>query len=139
MVTRQVTSDPLESEAGFALILTLFVLLLISLALAMLATAVGLEEVEARRTGGAVALDAVSDAALANALALLSQERPRSTFERELLSGRYEIEMDISERQAWVTTRAFVGGRRRIVRALVSRTGGRPRVVSWRESSIEID
>ncbi len=128
-----------RDQDGFALILTLFVLLLISLALAMLATAVGLEETKAQRVGGTIALDAVSDAALANALALLAQERPRPTLSRELHGGRFEIEMDVRRRQAWVTTRAFVGGRRRVVRALVSRTGGRPRVVSWRESSVEFE
>lgn len=122
-------------ESGFALPAVLLAILLLSIALALVAASLQLRMGLVRREARSVTLTALSDAALAETLAELSEDahflgvpehalgpgRLRSEV-RRLSPGRYEV----------VAT-AVHAGRERTVEAEVLRPIGAPaRVVRWR-------
>ena len=125
----------MRREDGFILPAVLLAILLLSIGLALVATSLQLRRGMVRREARSVTLTALSDAALAETLARLSQDpyydgvperdfgggRLRSTV-RFLSPGRYEV----------VAT-ALYAGQERTVEAEVSRPPGSPaRVVRWR-------
>jgi len=125
-----------RGERGFAVVISLVALLLVSVALALLATSMRIEMEDALRSSSRMRLTALSDSALALTLARLAagggvygglRDEPfddgsmRSKVQR-LSSGRMRIVVTVSYR-----------GRSRSSEALISRTAaGTLQVSSWR-------
>lgn len=124
-----------RTEAGFALPAVLLAVLLLSIALALVAASLQLRISLVRREAQSLTLTALSDAALAETVAWISQDPTyggvpprgfgggRLRSEVRLLSpGRYEV----------VATATYAG-RTRTVEAEVARPpGATARVVRWR-------
>ena len=121
-------------EQGYALLAVLLVLFLLSIALALLGASLQLRMRLVREEAKTVILGALSDAALAEALAKLAQSDSYSgSPEHELGGGR--IASQVESRGAGiykVVATATFGGRSRAVQAEVVREPGRARVRFWR-------
>lgn len=121
-------------ERGFAVLLSLVVLLLVSVALALLAVSLRLEMWSAARDASRTRLTALSDAALAMTLARLAANRGvygglqqeeldggvMSSRVRRLARGRMQIVVTVRYR-----------GRVRVSEALAQRTGSTLQVLRW--------
>ncbi|HEX3128705.1 MAG TPA: hypothetical protein VH394_15335 [Thermoanaerobaculia bacterium] len=125
----------IRREDGFALPGALLALLLLSVALALVAASLQLRMRLVQRESRSLTLTALSDAALAEALARLSEDAafrgtPRHTFG----GGTLENEVHpISGVQFEITATASYAGRERVVEAGVLRPPGQTaRVVQWR-------
>lgn len=123
-----------QGQSGYALLMALFVIFLVSISLALLASSLQIRLRLERENGETVLLSGLSDAAVAETLAHLSQDDfyagvPRRDFGKgriesrvvPLGANRYEIE----------ATATYLE-RRRVVKAEVFRTPGMARVVRWR-------
>ena len=132
---RRMTKRMSRRDTGFVLASVLLAILLLSIGLALVAASLQLRMRLVRREAQSVTLTALSDAALAETLAKLSEDayyhgvpehglgpgRLRSDV-RFLSPGRYEV----------VATATYAG-RERTVEADVLRPAGAPaRVVRWR-------
>jgi type II secretory pathway pseudopilin PulG len=125
-----------RGESGFALLTALLVIVLLSIALGLLAASLQLRMRMVRDDAESVLLSALSDAALAEALANLAQSAyysgsPEHKFGGGLIASRVEPAgtgvFDV------IATAAFAG-RTRIVQAEVLRTPGTARVRRWRRA-----
>lgn len=124
-----------DGERGFAVVISLVALLLVSVALALLATSMRLEMEEATRSASRMRLTALSDSALALTLARLAASDGVYGGLREeafgdgfmtsriqrLSGGRMRIVLTVRYR-----------GRRRSTEAFVRLTDGTLRVLRWR-------
>lgn len=124
-----------RDERGFAVLLSLVVLLLVSIALALLAVSLRLEMWSATRNASRIRLTALSDAALAMTLARLAANRgvyggleeeeldggSMSSRVRRLGRGRMQIVVTVRYR-----------GRMRVSEAVAQRTGTTLEVLRWR-------
>jgi type II secretory pathway pseudopilin PulG len=122
-------------EAGFALPTVLLAVLLLSIALALIAASLQLRMRLVRREAQALTLSALSDAALAETLARLTQnayylgvgERPfgGGSLKSEVRfrsPGRYEV----------VATATYAGRERTVVAEVVRPPGASAQVVRWK-------
>jgi type II secretory pathway pseudopilin PulG len=122
-------------EAGFALPGALLAVFLVSIALALVAASLQLRMRLVQRESRAVTLMALSDAALAEALAHLSENAafrgsPEHAFGGGSLKSRVQ---PISAIRFEIEATATYAGRSRTVEAEVIRPPGEtPRVVHWR-------
>jgi Tfp pilus assembly protein PilV len=122
-------------EAGFALPGALLALLLLSVALALVAASLQLRMRLVQRESRTLTLTALSDAALADALARLSEDEafrgsPAHAFSAGTLANEVH---PISKVQFTVMATASYAGRERVVEADVVRPPGQTaRVVRWR-------
>jgi Tfp pilus assembly protein PilV len=122
-------------EDGFALPGALLALLLLSVALALVAASLQLRMRLVLRESRSLTLTALSDAALAEALARLSENSSfRGAPEHAFSTGTLESEVHpINAVQFTITATAAYAGRERIVEAGVVRPPGQTaRVVQWR-------
>ncbi len=123
-----------QAEAGQALLLALVVLVLSLTALALLAAALARGQRSVRDEARELQLIALADAALAEALAHLAQDRyHRGLGERELGDGwiASRVEPLAGDRVRVVVTARY-GGASRAAEAQVRLTLAGPRVVAWR-------
>jgi len=120
-------------ESGYALLAALLVLFLLSTALAILGTSLQLRIRLVREDGQRVILGALSDAALAEALADLAQDPGYGgTPEHDYGGGRIGSEVAFLGPGSYrVVATATFAGRKRVAEAAVAREPGRARVVSW--------
>jgi Tfp pilus assembly protein PilV len=129
-----------RKEDGFALPGALLALLLLSVALALVAASLQLRMRLVLRESRSLTLAALSDAALADALARLSENPafrgvPGHTFGAGTLKSEVH---PLSTVQFEVTATATYAGRERVVEADVVRSPGQTaRVVRWRLVSEE--
>jgi type II secretory pathway component PulK len=123
-----------RGEAGYALVTALLVVLLVSIALALLASSLQLRMRLVRQEADVLALQALSDAALAEALARLAESSATRGVDKHPLGNgaiRSEVQFLAPGRYRVVAT-ATLAGRERAVEAEVRRSPGRARVVRWR-------
>ena len=124
-----------RKEGGFALPGALLALLLLSVALALVAASLQLRMRLVLRESRSLTLTALSDAALAEALARLSEDRSfRGSPAHAFGVGRLESEVyPLSDIQFTIRAEAFYAGRERVVEADVVRPPDQTaRVVRWR-------
>lgn len=123
-----------RGERGYALLATVLVVFLLSIALALLGASLQLRMRLVREDGKTVILGALSDAALAEALAKLAQSASYSgSPEHELGGGRIGSQVEPLGAGIYdVVATASFGGRSRVVQAEVVREPGRARVRFWR-------
>jgi type II secretory pathway pseudopilin PulG len=123
-----------RGESGYALVTALLVVLLLSIALALLASSLQLRMRLVRQEADALALQALSDAALAETLARLAESSYFHGVNEHPLGGgaiRSDVQFIAPGRFRVVAT-ATLAGRERAVEAEVRRSPGRARVVRWR-------
>jgi hypothetical protein len=120
-------------ERGYALVTALFVLFLLAIALELAASALLLRLRAARTDAERSALVALSDAALAEAVAHLAADpNYRGAAEHPFGGGRIGSRVEfLGVGRFEVRAAAGFAGRLRVVRALVARGGGSAWVVSW--------
>jgi type II secretory pathway pseudopilin PulG len=121
-------------QQGFALLAALVAVLLLAIALALVAESLALRLRLVRQEQRTIALGALSDAALAEALAHLAHDHgfrglPAHAFAGGTLASEV-LALD-SEHFA-VTATATLAGHTRAVEAAVALFSGSPRVVHWR-------
>lgn len=125
-----------RGEAGYALLTALLVILLLSIALGLLAASLQLRLRLVREDAESVILSALSDAAVAEAVANLAQSAyysgaPEHEFGGGRIASRVEpLGVGIFE----VIATAAYAGRTRIVEAEVIRAPGTARVRRWRRA-----
>jgi hypothetical protein len=123
-----------QGESGYALLTSLLVIFLLSIALALLGGSLQLRMRLVREDGQSVILSALSDAALAEALANLAQSAgysgsPEHGFGGGKIASEVEpLGLGIFE----VTATARYASRTRVVEAEVLRAPGIARVRRWR-------
>jgi Tfp pilus assembly protein PilV len=123
-----------RKEAGFALPGALLALLLLSVALALVAASLQLRMRLVQRESRSLTLTALSDAALAEALAHLSDDaafrgRPKHAFATGTLASEVH---PINGVQFTIVATAAYAGRERVVEADVVRPPGQTaRVLRW--------
>ena len=123
-----------RDERGYALLAVLMVIFLLSIALALLGASLQLRMRLVREEGKTVILGALSDAAVAEAVANLAQSASYSgSSEHELGGGRIGSKVEPLGAGIYdVVATANFGGRRRVVQAEVIRQPGMARVRFWR-------
>lgn len=124
-----------RKEAGFVLPAVLLGILLLSIGLALAAASLQLRMRLVRREAQSLTLTALSDAAVAETLALLSQDPDYGGVpERAFGGGRLRSDVRrLSPVRYEVVATAAYAGRERTVEAEVARPPGTPaRVVRWR-------
>ena len=123
-----------RSEQGYALLAAVLVVFLLSIALALLGASLQLRMRLVREDGKTVILGALSDAAVAEALAHLAQSASYSgSPEHEIGGGRISSQVEPVGAGIYdVVATATFGGRSRVVQAEVVREPGRARVRFWR-------
>jgi hypothetical protein len=119
---------------GFSLLLALVVMLLVFEAAALVAGSLGVRLRSAREDRTRVALDALADGALADALARLDADRFYSgEAERDIGAGHLWSDVErIGAEHGQIEASATLGGERRAVEAEARLTGAGLRVVAWR-------
>lgn len=125
----------MRREDGYVLPAVLLAILLLSIGLALVAASLQLRMGLVRREARSVTLTALSDAALAETLARLSQDPYYDGVpEHDFGGGRLRSEVRfLSPGRYEVVATAVYAGRERTVEAEVSRPPGAPaRVVRWR-------
>lgn len=123
-----------RQEKGYALLAAVMVIFLLSIALALLGASLQLRMRLVREEGKTVILGALSDAAVAEALANLAQSGSYSgSSEHELGGGKIGSQVEPLGAGVYnvVATAAF-GGRKRVIQAEVLRKPGEARVRFWR-------
>jgi hypothetical protein len=122
------------AEQGFALLTSLFVLLLLSLVLALLAASLHLRLRMVHQESETLTLAALSDAALAEAVAHLAANSSfRGLDEHPYGGGALESRVEfLGPHRYRVTARATHAGRARAVEAQVLRAPGLLRIWQWR-------
>jgi hypothetical protein len=125
-------------ERGYALLATVLVVFLLSIALALLGASLQLRMRLVREDGKTVILGALSDAALAETLAKLAQSASYSgSPEHELGGGRIGSRVKLLDAGIYdVVATATFGGRSRVVQAEVVREPGKARVRFWRRLAV---
>ena len=123
-----------RSEAGYALLTAMLVLFLLSIALGLLAESLQLRLRLVREDGTSVILAALSDAAVAEAVANLAQSAdypgsPEHAFGGGKIASRV---LPMSPGIFDVVAQASYGSRNRTVEAEVFRVPGTARVRRWR-------
>jgi hypothetical protein len=123
-----------RAEHGFALLTAVFVLFLLSVVLALMAASLHLRLRLVRQETETLTLAALSDAALAEAVANLATNtsfrgQPEHPYGGGTLASRVEF---VAPHRYRVTARAAYAGRGREVEADVLRTPGLIRVLRWR-------
>jgi hypothetical protein len=123
-----------RGESGYALLTALLVIFLLSIALALLGGSLQLRMRLVREDGQSVILSALSDAALAEALANLAQSASYSgSPEHEFGGGRIASAAEpVGPGIFDVTATARYASRTRVVEAEVFRAPGVARVRRWR-------
>lgn len=124
-----------RKESGFALPAVLLAVLLLSIALALVAASLQLRMRLVRREAQSLTLTALSDAAIAETLAWLSQNPYYGGVpEKDFGGGRLRSQVRfLSPDRYEVVTTAVYAGRERTVEAEVIRPPAAPaRVVRWR-------
>lgn len=123
-----------RGESGYALVMALMVLFLVSVSLALLAASLQIRLRLERENGETVILSALSDAALAETLAHLSEEEMFAGVpEHDFGKGRIGSEVEsLGINRSRVLAKALYRDRRRVVEAEVIRAPGMARVVRWR-------
>ena len=121
-------------ERGYALLAAVLVVFLLSIALALLGASLQLRMRLVREEGKTVILGALSDAAVAEAVANLAQSASYSgSSEHELGGGRIGSKVEPQGTGIYnVVATATFGGRKRVVQAEVVREPGMARVRFWR-------
>lgn len=121
-------------ERGYALLTALVILLLVSIALALLAAALQVRMRLVRQEARILHLGALSDAALAEALYSLTYDRDfAGKDEHDFGGGKIASEVErIAAEQYRVRAMAIYAGEERIVEAEVLRTYRGARVVKWK-------
>ena len=121
-------------ERGYALLATVLVIFLLSIALALLGASLQLRMRLVREEGKTVILGALSDAALAEALAHLAQNAGYpGAPEHELGGGHISSQVEPLGAGIYnVEATAAFGDRRSVVQAEVIRAPGMARVRFWR-------
>ena len=125
----------MKREDGFVLASVLLAILLLSIGLALIAASLQLRMGMVQREARSVTLTALSDAALAETLARLTEDAyDDGVPERDFGGGRLRSEVRfLSPGRYHVLATAFYAGWKRTVEAEVSRPPGAPaRVVRWR-------
>ena len=125
----------MKRDEGFARAFTLIAILLLSIALALVAVSLQLRMGLVRREARSVTLTALSDAALAETLAWLSEDPYYGGLpERDFGGGRLRSEVRfLSPGRYEVVATAVYAGRVRTVEAQVLSPPGAPaRVFRWR-------
>ncbi len=120
-------------ESGYALLTALLVLFLVAVSLELAASALLLRMRAARADAAATALDALSDAALAETLAHLAADPgyrgvAAHPFAGGIIGSRIEF---VGVGRFEVRAAAGFAGRLRVVRAEVARGSGSAWVTSW--------
>lgn len=123
-----------QGERGYALLTALVILLLVSIALALLAAALQVRMRLVRQEARILHLGALSDAALAEALYNLTYDRDfPGKEEHDFGGGRIASEVErIAAERYRVRATAIYAGEERSVEAEVWRTYRGARVVRWR-------
>ena len=121
-------------SAGFSLLLALVVLLLVFEAAALVAGSLAVRLRVAREDRTRVALDALVDGALADALARLDANRAYAgVAERDIGAGHLWSDVETLGTERWrVDASATLSGERRVVEAEARLTAAGLRVVAWR-------
>lgn len=121
-------------ERGYALLTALVILLLVSIALALLAAALQVRMRLIRQEAEILQLGALSDAALAEALYNLTYDRDfPGKDEHDFGSGKIASEVErIAAERYRVRATAIYAGTERTVEAEVLRTYQGARVVKWK-------
>lgn len=137
MVTRHPRQR--DGESGQALVLALFVVLLLSLALALVAASLGRGMRNVRHQARDLHLTALTDAAVAAGLAHLAEDRSfRGFTNRPLDGGRISSRVEPRSSKSWVIEVAATwGGGRRRARVGVVETVNGFRVGGWRRLAAE--
>ncbi|MEM1247347.1 MAG: hypothetical protein AAGK22_13290 [Acidobacteriota bacterium] len=133
----------LHREHGQAVVLALFVLLLVTTGLSLLARGVLLEVNSVRQQGQRLQLQALCDAAMAETLALLD-DRPaaRGLTERQLGDGTYEAKVSVVRQRPQSTlvdveVRGSLADRSLTAVARVRlRDEQRPEVLDWQSGQV---
>ena len=123
-----------SGEPGYALLAALVVLLLVSISLAILATALQIRMRLVRQETEALQLGALSDAALAEALFNLTYNtgflgNPEHAFGQGCIASQVQT---LGPDRYRVLATGVYAGQRRTAEAEVVRTVGGARVVRWR-------
>ncbi|MFL6196316.1 MAG: hypothetical protein ACJ75H_19195 [Thermoanaerobaculia bacterium] len=125
-----------RGESGYALVMALLVIFLVSVSLALLAASLQIRLRLEAENGETVILSGLSDGALAETLANLAEDRfytglPEHDFGKGRISSTVES-LDAESRLFSVRATATYRQRRRVVEARVVRGIGSARVVRWR-------
>ena len=125
-----------REESGYALVMALMVIFLVSVSLALLAASLQIRLRLEAENGETVILSGLSDGALAESLANLAEDPsytgvPEHDFGRGRISSTVES-LDADNRLFNVRATATYRQRRRVVEARVVRGIGSARVVRWR-------
>ncbi len=119
-------------EAGYALLVALMVVFLVSVALSLIALSLAVRMTGARQEARGVTLSALCDAALAETLAGLATGGAGAVTTHPFAGGEIGSQVEwISPQQFLVTATATYGGRARTVVASVVRDSQGTRVVHW--------
>ena len=128
-----VTARVRPREQGFAVVLALLVLLVLTSALGVLVAALQIQAQAAQRQATTLQARALADAALAETLAELAWSPSFGGVERHQLAGGWiASRVQRSGRRATVRLEVEVALLRREIEAEVELRRRRPRVVSWR-------
>jgi hypothetical protein len=123
-----------DTESGFALLTALLVLVLVALCLTLISISLLLHMRAVRQESQGVILTALSDAALAEAVANLAVDANfTGVQEHPLGSGRIVSQVSkLSATQFRIVATAKLGTRTRIVEVFVQRTPAATEVRQWR-------
>lgn len=125
----------MKRDDGFVLPAVLLAILLLSIGLALIAASLQLRMGMVQREARSVTLTALSDAALAETLARLTEDAyDDGVPERDFGGGRLHSKVQfLSPGRYHVLATALYAGRKRTIEAEVSRPPGAPaRIVRWR-------
>jgi hypothetical protein len=120
------------ADSGFAMLVALFVLFLVSVALSLIGLSLALRLRTARDEARGTALTALCDAALAETMAGVAAGRASGVGEHPFGGGTIGSQVQIVAAKHYrVTATAHFGGRARAVEADVVRDDQGTRVVHW--------
>jgi hypothetical protein len=128
--------QPAVADAGYALLIALFVVFLISLALSLLGQSLALRLRMARHEARSITLTALCDAALAESLAAVAAGQASDVVEHRFGGGAVGSHVEMLDPLHFrITATARFDGRARSAVADVVRDPQGTRVVHWRRLS----
>lgn len=136
MVRRARRPGPAAANSGFALLVALFVVFLLSLSLSLIGLSLALRLRVARDEARGTVLTALCDAALAETLAGVAAGQFDGVEEHPFGGGTIgSLVQKVAAKQFRITATAHLGGRARTVLADVVRDDQGTRVVHWQRLS----
>lgn len=130
--TAEAVPKAARKDSGFALLVALLVVFLVSVALSLIAVSLALRMKMAREEAHSTTLTTLCDAALAEALASVAAGQVGGAGSHAFGNGTIASQVTtVGTNQYLVTASATFGGRSRRVQAVVIRDAQGTRVVHW--------